>query len=201
MPTITDISQLDLTQTYSYADYMSWKFEQTLEIIRGKIFPMAGPSRVHQKISWQLSGIFFNYFKDKQCEVYAAPFDVRLYDKFKSIDADKDIYNVVQPDLCVICDLDKLDDRGCIGAPDLIVEILSPGNSKREMKIKKGLYAEAGVQEYWVIDPNQETLTQFVGIGENGNYNRPLIFTSDDEVVSIVFPDLIIDLKTLFPVV
>ena len=201
MPTITDISQLDLTQTYSYADYMSWKFEQTLEIIRGKIFPMAGPSRVHQKISWQLSGIFFNYFKDKQCEVYAAPFDVRLYDKFKSIDADKDIYNVVQPDLCVICDLDKLDDRGCIGAPDLIIEILSPGNSKREMKIKKSLYAEAGVQEYWVIDPNQETLTQFVGIGENENYNRPLIFTSDDEVASIVFPDLIIDLKVLFPVV
>ena len=152
MASITSLSQLDPNGIYSYADYLTWKFEQALEVIKGKIFPMSGPSRIHQKISWQLSGTFFNHFKQHRCEAYAAPFDVRLYDKKKSQKADKDIFTVVQPDLCVICDLTKLDDRGCLGAPDLIVEILSPGNSTREMKIKKELYAESGVKEYWIVD-------------------------------------------------
>ena len=199
MATITSLSQLDPKGVYSYADYLTWKFEQALEVIKGKIFPMSGPSRIHQKISWQLTVNFDNHFKQHRCEAYAAPFDVRLYDKKKSQKADKDIFTVVQPDLCIICDLTKLDDRGCLGAPDLIVEILSPGNSTREMKIKKELYAESGVKEYWIVDYNHETLTQF-SIEEDGNFGRPLIFTSEEAVPSVIFPDFMLNLIELFPV-
>lgn len=197
MAAITSLSQLDPQGTYSYADYLSWKFDQALEIIQGKIFPMSGPSRTHQKISWKLSGLFFNHFKNQPCEAYAAPFDVRLYNRVKSIQADKDIYTVVQPDLCIICDLAKLDERGCLGAPDLIVEILSPGNAAREMKLKKDLYAEAGVREYWIVDPSRETMTRY-NLEEEGTYGRPLIFVSDETVPSVVFPDLKLDLGELF---
>ena len=199
MSQITSLSQLDPNGTYSYADYLTWKFEQALEVIKGKIFPTSGPSRIHQKISWQLTVNFDNHFKQHRCEAYAAPFDVRLYNKKKSKKADKDIFTVVQPDLCVICDLAKLDDRGCLGAPDLIVEILLPGNSTREMKIKKELYAESGVKEYWVVDYNHETLTQF-SIEEDGNFGRPLIFTSEEPVPSVIFPDFTLNLVELFPV-
>ncbi len=200
MNQITHLSQLDPNGTYSYADYLSWRFEQALEVIKGKIWPMSAPSRTHQKLSWQLSGLFFNHFKNHRCEAYAAPFDVRLYDRKKSLKADKDIYTVVQPDLCIICDLDKLDERGCLGAPDLIVEILSPGNSTREMKIKKDLYAESGVGEYWVVDPSHETITRFNLAPDGFTYERPLIFVSDDPMPSVVFPDFILPLGELFPV-
>ena len=121
-----------------------------------------------------------------------------MFDKTKSKKADKDIYTVVQPDLCVICDLGKLDERGCLGAPDLIVEILSPGNSSREMKVKKNIYEEAGVLEYWIIDPNQENLVRY-NLQEDGFYGRPLIFVSSEKVPSVVFPDLLLDLNELFP--
>ena len=197
MALITSLSQLDQNGVYSYADYLSWQFEQALEVIKGKVFPMSAPSRMHQQISWKLGGAFFNQLKDQPCEAYTAPFDVRLYNRAKSIEADEDIYTVVQPDLCVVCDLQKLDDRGCLGAPDLIVEILSPGNAKREMKIKRELYAESGVREYWVVDPARETLTRYNLDAESG-YDRPLIFVSDEMASSDVFPDLVLDLGELF---
>ena len=199
MAQITNLSQLDPNGTYTYADYLSWKFEQALEIIKGKIFPMSGPSRTHQKLSWYLSGTFFNHFKNHRCEAYAAPFDVRLFDKKRSLKADKDIYTVVQPDLCIVCDLEKLDERGCLGAPDLVVEILSPGNSSLELKLKKDLYAESGVREYWIVDPAHETLTRY-NLEEDGTYGRPLIFVSDEAMPSVVFPDFTLALGELFPV-
>ncbi|MBO0932867.1 Uma2 family endonuclease [Fibrella aquatilis] len=198
MAAITHLSQLDPNGTYSYADYLTWHIEQALEVIKGKIFPMAGPSRTHQKLSWRLTIVFDNYFKNHRCEAYAAPFDVRLYDRKKSQKADKDIYTIVQPDLCVICDLDKLDERGCLGAPDLIVEILSPGNSAREMKIKKDLYAETGVREYWIVDPVHETVTRY-NMATEDTYDRPLIFVSNEVMPSAIFADFILNLEDLFP--
>ncbi len=197
-PTITQLSQLDRQGTYSYADYLTWRFEQALEVIKGRIFPMAAPSRTHQKISWYLGGTFYSYFKSHRCEAYAAPFDVRLYNRIKSVKADKDIYTVVQPDLCVICDLEKLDERGCLGAPDLVVEILSPGNSSREMKIKRDLYAESGVREYWVVDPDRQTVTRY-NQETDDQYGRPLIFVSDEPMPSVIFPDFTLILTELFP--
>lgn len=197
MQHITDISQLDPKGSYTYADYLTWKFEQMVEIIKGKILQMAAPSRRHQDISWQLSGKFYTTFKKEKCKAYAAPFDVRLLDKAKSAKANKDVRTVVQPDLCVVCDLEKLDDNGCLGAPDLIVEILSTGNSKKEMRTKKNLYEENGVREYWVIDPLRETLVQYVLQGDE-QYGPPQIFVSDDSVQSAIFPTLQVPLAEVF---
>jgi Uma2 family endonuclease len=196
---VTSLSQLDLQATYTYADYLNWKFDQALELLRGRIRLMSAPSRLHQKLSWRFTVMFDQQFKGHRCEAYAAPFDVRLFDRKKSLKADRDIYTVVQPDLCVICDLEKLDDRGCLGAPDLTVEILSPGNSAKEMRDKKALYEEAGVREYWIVDPERETITRF-NLTDNGLYDRPLIFINGDVMPSEIFSDFELPLSEVFPV-
>src|SRR5690606_38432683 len=123
--------------TYTYADYLLWRIEERLELIKGKVFKMTpAPNLRHQQVSGRFYVSLQNLFQAGPCQVFYAPFDVRLYDRKKYVKADKDIYTVVQPDLCVICDESKLDERGCLGAPDLVIEILSPGNSRREMKQK-----------------------------------------------------------------
>jgi Uma2 family endonuclease len=197
MEKIDDLSQLDPNATYTYADYLTWQFEQAVELIKGKILPMAAPSRKHQGISFKLSGLFYNAFEKHDCNVYAAPFDVRLYDKKKSLKANKDVYTVVQPDLCVICDESKLDNKGCIGAPDLIVEILLPGNSAKEMRTKKDLYAETGVREYWIIDPEHENAFQFLLLNDD-TYSPATIYINEDILNCSIFPDLKIHLKKVF---
>jgi len=198
MRTITSLSDLDLDKTYTYADYLTWQFEQAVELIRGKIAKMAAPSRKHQRISRELTGTFYTFFKENPCEFYTAPFDVRLYNKTKSAKANKDIYTVVQPDICVICDKSKLDDAGCLGAPDLIVEILSPGNSTKEMKTKKELYAECGVREYWIVDPERETLTRFLLETDGECYGLAQIFTNVETMTAFIFPDMEVKLQDLF---
>ncbi len=198
MAVIKNFSQLDPNGVYSYADYLSWKFEQALEIVKGKIFPMAAPSPLHQKLSWRLTVAFDHYFRTYPCETYAAPFDVRLFDRKKSFKDDKDVFTVIQPDLCVICDLEKIDVKGCLGAPDLMVEILSPGNSKREMKIKKDLYAESGVREYWIVDPTHEAIARH-NIVSDGIFGDPVMFVSDDAMPSVIFPDFTLPLSEIFP--
>jgi Uma2 family endonuclease len=190
---ITSIDQLDPNGVYTYADYLTWKFEETVELIKGKIYRMAAPARRHQAISRDINGLFYIHFQGKSCEFYAAPFDVRLFNKRKSLKANRDIYTVIQPDICVVCDLEKLDDKGCLGAPDLVVEILSPGNSKKEMVNKRDLYEENGVREYWIITPETEMLTQLI-LQNNGKYAPPQYFFSDDTMTSHIFPDLNIDL-------
>lgn len=199
MQAITDLSQLNPEGTYSYADYLSWRFEQAVELFRGHILKMSAPNRRHQQISFRLSGIFFLQFRKGTCEAYTAPFDVRLPDRTKAKKANEDVFTVVQPDLCVVCDKDKLDEKGCIGAPDLVVEILSAGNSKKEMRLKKDLYEENGVREYWIIDPERETLHQYT-LQENGIYTLPSIFLSDDTVTSTIFSELQVPLSEVFGV-
>jgi Uma2 family endonuclease len=197
MTEITSLSQLDINGTYSYADYLTWKFEQAVELIKGHITPMAAPSRRHQGISWQLTLTVGNAFLNKKCNAYAAPFDVRLFDKSKSKKANKDVYSVIQPDICIICDEEKLDDSGCQGAPDLVIEILSPGNSKKEMRTKKQLYEENGIREYWVIDPERETVHQFV-LGDSDVYAPPIIYVSEEIVYCSIFEELIVPLDKIF---
>lgn len=194
---ITSLSQLDLDKTYSYADYLLWQFKERVELIRGKIMTMSpAPSNLHQQVLSELHGLLYNYFKKHSCQVRFAPFDVRLLDAKKS-KKDSDIYTVVQPDLCVICDLSKIEERGCLGAPDLVVEILSPGNSDKEMKHKYDLYQENGVREYWVIHPTEKQL--FIFVLENGIFvgKHPVIST--DVVNSYIFSDLSFLLGDLFP--
>ncbi len=197
MAEITRLSQLDLNGTYSYADYLTWKFEETIELIKGKIIPISAPSRRYQSISREVNGLFYNYFKKNPCEFYAAPFDVRLLDKRKSAKANKGVFTVVQPDICVICDESKLDDKGCLGAPDLIIAFLSPGNSAKEMRTKKQLYEENEVREYWIIDPEHEMVFQFY-LTEAAVYSPAGIYINVDELKSAIFPDLNIDLQEIF---
>lgn len=198
MKDISHLDQLDLVNGhYSYADYLTWKFEQAVELIKGRILAKSAPNRYHQGISWQLSGIFFNHFKNHPCRAYAAPFDVRLPDKNKSAKANKQIFSVVQPDLFVICDLKKLDEKGCLGAPDLVVEILSKGNSTKEMKIKKDLYEENGILEYWIFDPERECAFQF-HLTEAGVYSPATIYVKEETLKCVIFPDLNIRLEEIF---
>ncbi len=187
MSEVLKFEDLNLEGTYTYADYLLWKFQERLELIKGKIFKMSpAPSRKHQKISFNITGIFYNYFQNKSCEVYSAPFDVRLTTKDKN---DNEISTVVQPDLCVVCDPEKLDDRGCVGAPDFIIEILSPGNSSKEMRIKYDLYEECGVREYWIVRPEYEEISQYVL--EEGKYVLKATFTGiEEEITPYIFPDL-----------
>jgi Uma2 family endonuclease len=197
MSNIVSFAQLNPDGIYSYADYLTWKFEETIEIIRGKILMMSAPSRRHQHISWQINGIFYSHFKKHPCHAYAAPFDVRLFDKRKSEKANADIFTVVQPDISVICDESKLDDKGCLGAPDLVIEILSPGNSYKEMRLKKSLYEENGIREYWIFDPEHETVHQF-SLTEAEIYSHATIYAFDDILDCVIFPDLKIELLEIF---
>lgn len=188
---ITNVNQLDVNGIYTYADYLLWKFEERVELLRGKIFKMSpAPSVRHQKILGNLHLSLAPFFRNSKCQVFLAPFDVRLQRK-----GETQIFNVVQPDICVVCDESKLDERGCVGAPDLIVEILSPGNTKKEVKNKFELYQEAGVQEYWIVYPFEENI--LVNVLENGTY-RTLPPIAEDDVVSVRFKNLKIHTNDIF---
>ena len=188
---ITSLDQLDLVNgIYSYADYLVWKIKERVELLKGKILEMSAPSPIHQEISGNLQGALFVFLKNSKCKLYTAPFDVRFPQKGES-----QVYTVVQPDLCVVCDLEKIDSKGCVGAPDLVVEILSPGNSKKEMKSKFALYQEEGVREYWIVDPERELV--FVYVADNKKF-KPTIPIADDYVYSTIFPDFKIHTSDLF---
>ncbi len=180
---------------YSYADYLTWNIDVVVELIKGKIFKKAAaaPKRIHQKVAGELFIRLGNFLKGEKCEVYIAPFDVRFPVKSQE---DRKIHDVVQPDICVICDPEKLDDRGCIGAPDLIVEILSPGNSKTELKHKFELYESQGVREYWIVSPEAQYLLIYTLT--DGKYVPSRLLTSGDVVESAVLEGFRLDLEEFF---
>ncbi len=191
------IDDLDFSKTYSYADYYSWKFEERLELIKGKIFKMSpAPSGNHQIISLNISGELYNFLKGKPCKVFSAPFDVRLVSTETS---DKKVKNVVQPDVCVICDLTKMaDPRSCLGAPEIVVEILSPGNNKKELKIKYDLYEEFGVKEYWIVYPDEQSMIRYI-LNENGKFvTEGSALTLGDSVTTPILPGLALALDDVF---
>ncbi len=194
--TITKLSQLDPNGLYTYANYLAWQFQERVELIKGQLFPMSpAPNVSHQRILGNLYFLMRSLFTEKKCQVFFAPFDVRL-----PIANSKDqITTVVQPDLCIVCDSLKIDTQGCNGAPDLIVEVLSPGNSKREMREKYQVYEEAGVREYWLIHPIDREVRIYVR-------NEASVFVGlapvieDDLLTSTIFPDLTINLKAVFDI-
>jgi Uma2 family endonuclease len=193
---ITSFDQLDLTKQYTYADYLKWHFKERLELIKGYIHKMSpAPSRRHQAVVWNLSLAIGNHIKEHPCEAYAAPFDVRLPVKDKI--GNQDITTVLQPDICVICDLSKLDEKGCLGAPDLVVEVLSPGNTSRELNYKYKVYEESGVREYWVVYPDYEHVAVFL-LDESGKFVGQDPKTSGEILTSFVFPDLSVNLSEIF---
>lgn len=180
---ITSLDQLDENKTYTYADYFLWRLKERVELLKGRIFKMSpAPARVHQDVLQNLNRKFDQYFHNQSCKVYFAPFDVRLPNK------NGDIVTVVQPDLCIICDLKKLDDKGCLGSPDVIVEILSPGNTKKEMKYKYNIYEEAGVLEYWLVHPTEKYIQVFVL--KDGIYIGLQPIIEGEIITSTTFPEL-----------
>ncbi|WP_424962399.1 Uma2 family endonuclease [Ekhidna sp.] len=192
---IDDISLLEPEATYSYADYLKWSFEERVELIKGKLFNMSpAPRTSHQTISMNLSTEIKTFLKGKSCKVFAAPFDVRL--PTKPDDPDNKILTVVQPDICVVCDTNKLDELGCKGAPDLVVEILSPSTAKKDLENKFELYEENGVKEYWVIYPG-ENIVEIFELKE-GKYATRGKFVGSKTVTSIVLPGFELSLEDLF---
>ena len=191
---VTDINQLNLNKLYTYADYLLWQFSERVELLRGKIFKMSpAPNMRHQSISGRLFGELYVAFRDKKCRLFAAPFDVRLPQKGKE---DGQIYTVLQPDICVVCDPEKLDSRGCLGAPDLVIEILSPSNSNRDLKDKYEIYQEAGVPEYWIVDADDKAIYRYVLEGDIYIGLPPV--SEGDVFCSKKFPEMEIDTKIVF---
>jgi len=192
---VYSLNELDESLTYSYAHYLNWLFDERLELINGKIHKMSpAPSRFHQKVSMNIAYAFASFLKGKSCDVYTAPFDVRFPKKSK---ADKDIYTVLQPDLCVICDKSRLDDRGCLGAPDLVIEILSPGNNKKELLYKYKVYEEFGVTEYWIVSLSDQTILKYT-LNDAGKYEPSKLFTLSEEVNSHVLQGFVLNVDATF---
>lgn len=195
---ITKFSDLDLNATYSYADYLQWKFSERVELIKGRIFKMSpAPSVKHQRVSGIVYGTLYTYLKGKTCRAFHAPFDVRLYDSRKAKKGYKNVFTVVQPDICLICDPKKLDEQGCNGAPDWIIEILSPGTAKRDLIDKYKLYEENAVKEYWIAYPHEHHIVQYV-LEDNGKYGAPTYYTEREIAKPALFPDVDMDLAEIF---
>ncbi len=194
---MNSVDELDFSKTYTYADYYSWRFEERLELIKGKIFKMSpAPGANHQTIAVNITGELYSFLKYKSCKVFSAPFDVRLV---RDETNDKKVKTVVQPDVCVVCDPAKIaDTRSCLGAPDIVVEVLSPGNNAKELKIKYDLYEEFGVKEYWVVYPEEQSLVRYA-LQKDGKFlaeGRAL--TAGDKLTTPVLPGFELAMDDVF---
>ena len=181
---------------FTYADYLTWGDDQHWELIDGVAFCMSpGPSRRHQELLLALARPFADYLDGKKCSILVAPFDVCL--PINTIESDEEIDTVVQPDIVVVCDPEKLTDRACKGAPDLIVEILSPSTLKRDITTKYELYQRHGVKEYWLMYPNDKTLLVY-RLSDDSKYAAPEVFGEGDIVAVSLLGDLAIDMGKVF---
>lgn len=180
---------------FNYADYLTWPDDERWEIIEGTAYDMSpAPSTEHQGISFKLSGILYDFLRDKQCSAFAAPFDVRLAEH--KDEADEKIETVVQPDIVVVCDQNKLDKRGCLGAPDIAVEIISTSTSYRDQTEKLRLYERHGVREYWIVNPDAKYI--MVYRLEGVRYGKPEYLTESDILESKALEGLKIDLSEVW---
>jgi Uma2 family endonuclease len=182
----------DEKRRFTYRDYKEWELAQgeRFELIYGEAYAMAAPNAYHQTILIELGRQFANYLLGKPCKVYPAPFDVRLF-----YEEDEGDDTVVQPDLSVVCDPQKQGKEGCRGAPDLVIEILLPSNSAIEMERKFSLYREAGVREYWVVDPEHKSINAHVF---SGGDIRSRIFGHEGKAAVELFGGLEIELEPVF---
>ena len=180
---------------YTLADALAWDEQDRIELIDGYPVMMAPPTRAHQKAVMELSGQLYAYLKGKKCEVYPAPFAVRLFEQ--DGDRPEDVDTLVEPDVSVVCDPSKLDDTGCRGAPDLVMEVLSPSTTRHDRFTKFNLSQRAGVREYWIIDPADKSVQVFVL--EDGHYTAQDFGTAGDTVRVNVLKDCTIDLSQVFP--
>jgi Uma2 family endonuclease len=186
---------------YTYADLLELDNDVRAEIINGVLYMMSAPFTIHQRMQMRLIKHFVNFLEGKTCEVFAAPYDVRLFPKDDNSDD-----TVVEPDIVVVCDPSKIGERGCNGPPDLVIEIVSPSNSHRDRLLKFNLYLDAKVREYWIVYPEYKEIdvnilvedrydTQAYGInGPDTKKNERL-----EEIIPVtVLPGLQIDVKDIF---
>lgn len=178
---------------FTYADFLDWDEGTRIEIIDGDSFVLDTPPTIHQLVSGPLGAQLYSYLKGKTGEVFWGPLAVRLFEK--EGDRPEDVRTVVLPDIIVICDPAKLDEHGCKGAPDLIIEILSPSTSRRDRLVKYDLYQRAGVREYWIVDPDTRTVQVYTL--EEGRYHAAQLF--NDTVPVGVLEGCAIGLKDVFP--
>lgn len=166
-------------QIYSYSDYLNWPDER-IELIEGQIYAMTpAPSRLHQKV---LGNLFFQiqaYLQERDCDAYIAPFDVRLIEKEEA--KDEEIITVVQPDLVIVCDHSKLDERGCVGNPDFIIEVVSPSTASTDYIRKLNLYEKFGVKEYWIVHPVDQVMMVY-RLNDEGRYERARTYDKTNKV-------------------
>lgn len=178
---------LSLEKYYTVDDFYDMPEDIRAELIDGEIVYMASPSRIHQELLGELYNIIKNHIKakDGKCRVYPAPFSVQLR---------KENDTIVEPDISVICDADKLNDRGCLGAPDWIVEITSPSNPSHDYITKLGLYHDAGVREYWIVDAQSKSVHVYKMEQEHLLLNS---YSFSDTVKVGIYDDLFIDFSAL----
>jgi len=188
---------LDMNKRYSYADYLTWFDDVRRELYNGFIHLLSpSPNLKHQIIAGNLHLIIGNYLNKKQCKVFFAPSDVRFPKNNNK--EDKQIFTVVQPDIYIVCDLEKLDEKDCIGAPDLIIEVITPKYGKRDVKDKFKIYEENGVREYWIVHPNDETVIVFL-LDETGKFAHSCMYAGNDKIpVAILGGNLEVDLTEVF---
>lgn len=179
---------------YSLADLQSWDTQDRYELIDGTPVMLASPTGMHQLIASRLGGQLYNFLRDKPCEVLYAPLDVRLFEK--EGDRPEDVDTVVRPDIMVVCDLARIDDHGYRGAPKLVIEILSPSTSQHDRSIKYQLYEEAGVPEYWIIDPVERSVEVFL-LAE-GRYVPKETADPEDRVPVTVLDGCATDMSLIF---
>jgi len=180
--------------TYTYSDYLKWGFQEKLELLNGKIFRLSHANKKHELVTNNLLVKFKKLLSGTSYFIFNAPYDVRL--PLLNKKNDYEIITVAQPDLGVVCDNSKIDKFGCCGAPDLIVEILSPGNSQKEVNLKFDLYEEAGVKEYWIINPVEENVIAFT-LEEDGRFGGGKMYASES-IISHFIPELKIKVKNIF---
>ena len=180
---------------YTFADCLTWSENERIEIINGEAVMMAPPTRIHQEILMELSRQLANFLEGKKCKVYPAPFAVRLFEK--DGDTPEDVDTMVEPDISVVCDHDKLDKHGCKGAPDLVVEVLSPSTQRHDRLVKLDLYQRAGVREYWIVDPDSSTVQVFM---LKDGYLHPHEVYSEKDIAKVnVLDGCFIELSKVFP--
>lgn len=190
----SSVEEPDMAGTYTAADYLSWTFEGFVELIRGKIFKMSpAPTSNHQRVSARLLRVLLNFFQHRTCEVFHAPFDVYLVKPGQDF---KKTANVLQPDICIVCDPKKIRKEGCVGAPDVVIEILSPSNTRKDVDYKFSLYEEYGVPEYWMIHPGEGTV--IVNVLENGSYRTMRPVAAGQSLDAQTIPGLSVDLEEIF---
>ncbi|KYO66955.1 Uma2 family endonuclease [Thermovenabulum gondwanense] len=182
----------EINKEYTYKDYLKFPDDKRVEIIEGRIYDMSpSPSRIHQKVVMELAFSIENYLRTSKmpCEVYIAPFDVIFIEENQEIEESK---SIVQPDIFVVCDKAKLTERGCMGSPDLIIEVVSPNNSSHDYIRKLHLYNRFKVKEYWIVNPQTRDILVY-RLNVEGEFGHPEYYTFSDKVKVRIFKDFEVD--------